>query len=158
MATSCLKPPEYPETPSIEFKSVRVERITPTDGSTPFFKPIVTISFKDGDGDLGIPDNQQTYAPPFDYNYFIEIFIRNPQSGAFEPLIPGSTGVYDSRFPPLAPTEDKKAPLRGDLEFSVNSNFNVVTYTGAQLRFTVRIRDRALNESNTITTDILTLR
>ncbi|KAA9339371.1 hypothetical protein F0P96_01760 [Hymenobacter busanensis] len=155
-ATSCLNPPSYPETPSIEFKSIRAEKFSQSAGSTPVYRPIITVTFKDGDGDLGISEDLPSYDPPNDFNYFIDTYLRNPQTGEFELL--GGPGAFNSRFPPLAPNPDKKAPLKGDLNFEVRTSLlDVPSYTGAQMQFKLRIRDRALNESNTITTSVLTL-
>ncbi|MEM8568352.1 MAG: hypothetical protein AAGF85_17965 [Bacteroidota bacterium] len=63
---SCVDDPEFPDTPSISFNSIRyIEQ-----GSTSQFDSlIVTIDFEDGDGDLGLEPDEN--APPFnERNYF----------------------------------------------------------------------------------------
>src|SRR5690606_28240519 len=51
---SCVKPPDYPIEPVIEFE--RMSRNTMFQGNTNTDSVVVTISFTDGDGDLGSND------------------------------------------------------------------------------------------------------
>lgn len=52
LVTACFDPPEYSNTPLIEFVSVS---FTEGTSSNPTESLVVTISFRDGDGDLGLP-------------------------------------------------------------------------------------------------------
>lgn len=52
---SCVSPPDYPDTPEISFKKIESTRIVKQTGS--YDTVSVTISFKDGDGDLGLDDS-----------------------------------------------------------------------------------------------------
>lgn len=63
---SCFSPPEFATTPSIEFESV--EYVQTSDG---FDSLIVYITFKDGDGDLGL-DPTETAPPYHEKFYFLE--------------------------------------------------------------------------------------
>lgn len=65
---SCFNPPEFPITPEIEFKDVVFKKV----GG--FIEPdsiILTIAFKDGDGDLGLDPDDPKYSSypyhPIDY-------------------------------------------------------------------------------------------
>lgn len=166
--SSCISPPDFPDTPSIEFKSMKVTRNTAelTDTVT------ITIGFKDGDGDLGL--NSEEYSstsPPYNrlnsdgtknlnhWNYFLKIFVKNRSNNQFEPLTVRANGstiddptVYYSQFPHLEPNADKKAPLKGDLNFEQTFGLGNEFNPGDEVRFEVYIKDRALNTSNTVTT------
>jgi len=156
--SSCLTAPDYPDTPSIEFKSITATRAE-QDG-TPYDAVRVTISFRDGDGDLGL-DNGETNPPygetnsdgtknKFNNNYFFQ-----PQ------VLQGDTYVdynlafpYDSRFPRIS-SDDRKEPKRGNLSFDLQI-FDTTFPTGSKVRFKVSIADRSLNLSNEVITDPIT--
>ena len=59
--SSCLSPPDYPETPEISFKRIQQRRVDTLTGL--FDRVVVTVSFKDGDGDLGLSNDDIN--PPF---------------------------------------------------------------------------------------------
>lgn len=54
---SCFTPPEYPVVPQIEFSSVQFKDV-PRAGDADSL--ILTLRFKDGDGDLGLNDSDTT--------------------------------------------------------------------------------------------------
>lgn len=165
-ASSCLSPPDFPDTPSIEFKSLKVTRepVQLVDTVT------VTISFKDGDGDLGL--NSEEYSnPPYNrlnsdgtfnlnhWNYFCKIFVKNKSNNQFEPLTLQANNIvvkpesYYSQFPHLEPENfEKEAPLKGDLNFVQAFGLGNEFLPGDEVRFEIYIKDRALNTSNTVTT------
>ncbi|WP_045689603.1 MULTISPECIES: hypothetical protein [Hymenobacter] len=152
--SSCLNPPDYPETPSIEFKSITQKAFDdPNNGVGDTIR--ITVSFKDGDGDLGVgaDDNVGTN------NYFCTLQLRNASNVFEDYKFSANDPGYNGRYPVLTPASqgDKKAPLRGDL------TFRLLIYQGSfprnsVVRFRVRIADRALNESNEVFTDAITLR
>lgn len=163
--SGCLSAPTYPIEPSIEFKDLQVVRNSPGRGEilTDTFK--ITINFRDGDGDLGLT-NDEIAAPPYrktnadgvtvnpnqQFNYYLRIFQRTPPDAQFVEVFPGEEFGH---FPLLNGSVDgKTSPLKGDLTFrrflALGSPFNV----GDEVRFTVSIKDRALNESNTVTSSI----
>lgn len=60
-AQFCVKPPDYPKEPVIEFKSLskstlRQTNLIPNNPDS----IVVTFSYTDGDGDLGYPDDDPT--------------------------------------------------------------------------------------------------
>ena len=65
---ACYEEPEFPDEPRIDFESVRfVESTSPT---SPEDTLKITVSFKDGDGDLGIiPPGQHFYDSVFNGKY-----------------------------------------------------------------------------------------
>jgi hypothetical protein len=158
--TSCIEPPNYPDEPSIEFKSITAQRIDEVTGT--FDTITVSVTFQDGNGDLGLSSDEKN--PPysdrdsqgninkFKDNYFFEPQIYNESTKTFEPIVlPDPTFNYNSRYPRLAP-DNRSAPLKGTLSFG--QKFFAGTFPpGATVRFQVSIADRALHVSNKVTTD-----
>ncbi|AII50541.1 hypothetical protein N008_00895 [Hymenobacter sp. APR13] len=165
---SCISPPEFPETPSIEFKSLTVARQPTLPGDIPADSVIITLGFKDGDGDLGLNQDEYTNPPyqrlnadgtlnPNHWNYIIKLFVKN-STGQFEPYTRTPDGLeirpeaYYGQFPHLEPNAEKKAPLEGDLRFGQRLSLGSPFFPGQEVRYEITIKDRALNTSNTVTT------
>lgn len=166
--SSCINPPDFPDTPSIEFKSLQVQRLPSAPGLQPVDSITVAIEFKDGDGDLGL--NSEEYSrPPYNrlnsdntvnlnhWNYFFKIFVK--ENGRFvqrTTLVNGSPldpTQYYGQFPHLEPNADKKAPLKGQLYFGQTFGLGDLFLPGEEVQFEIYIKDRALNTSNTVTTN-----
>jgi|GEM_PF-242500 len=167
--SSCLKAPEYPVTPSISFNSIRVSRYTPANrGEQPQDTIAITINYQDGDGDLGLNDdeikaNPKKYTGVFASNYFIEPFVLNRTTRQYQPLTtygvpaganPYTAGTYNGVFShPTSVTDSKAAPIKGTLTYTlIPLGLGDVFSPRDSVRFEVHIVDRALNLSNTITT------
>jgi len=136
---SCLRPPDYDDVPVIEFLSMSSQTLTgeiinpPTGWIADTLA--VTITFEDGDGDLGLADdivgNNVTFTDSRDG---FEFFFKTPQ----------------------IPPQGVGSGISGEMTFKVltvaclGSSNETITYD-------IRIRDRAGNESNTITTPIISL-
>ncbi|MDZ4715853.1 MAG: hypothetical protein SH819_10335 [Cytophagales bacterium] len=72
---SCFEPPQFSPIPSIEFESVVFKDVANQSDPDSL---IVTLRFKDGDGNLGLdPDNLADKSPPFNNRYY---FIANDGS------------------------------------------------------------------------------
>ncbi len=169
--SSCFKDPGYPKEPHIIFKSIKQTGNNVID---------VKVNFTDGDGDLGLTDDdnlppfnqvltydtllKDTIQTNFNYNNYHFIFLfKNPDStfktcedspDICNELI--EKGLRDlsqvSRFMDLNP--DRKArPLAGELTFEVPILSSL--FRGKIIKLKIFIQDRALNESNTILTDSL---
>lgn len=85
---ACFESPEYPNTPKISFESVVFIETNADDTLT------LSISFQDGDGDLGLPDDNAD--PRYDaapFNRFTYA-IKTRSAGGFE------KGVVPLRFNP----------------------------------------------------------
>jgi hypothetical protein len=74
---SCFDPPEFPNVPQIEFRSIEFKRGVDTDSL------ILTISFRDGDGDLGFDAANPEF---ISYPYNNLIFYRTNVNGELIPL------------------------------------------------------------------------
>jgi len=105
-------------------------------GSVKAYKDSVSfvISYEDGDGDLG----ENTAGSE-------NLFLKDLRTGA----------SYTFRIRRLVPG-DEKAPIKGTLKFVLP--FVILTddsSTQQEVRFEIKLRDRAGNESNTVQTGML---
>ena len=152
-ALFCEKPPQYDVVPHIEY--LRTERNRTTAGDAIVDEIIPVIRFEDGDGDLGLTE-ENIKTPPYSegdnyINYFIDFNIK--KYNVFEPLdLPFS---YNSHFFPLAP-DGRTGPLEGELKFRIpmdERTINRLIKRGDIIKFRIKIRDRAFNISNTVDSD-----
>lgn len=147
---SCQKPPKYDNKPHIEFKDVEV--YPSLENGVKKDSLILVTRFEDGDGDLGL-SNEDLNTAPFNQpntnngqNYFVDFLIK--KNGVFQTLTFPSGFSYNSRFFRLSP-DGRIGPIEGDLRFSiVIRNNNPLVKEGDILKFRVWIRDRNLNQSN----------
>ena len=139
---SCNNKEEYPIIPEIEY-----------EGMTKIYNPnlnkydrgVLTISFKDGDGDIGLTDNQTL--PPYDYNFFVKYYER--QNGKETWVVIADPNEFNARIPVLTPTGSVKS-IKGEIQdtlfiYNFQSTFDTI-------KFEAYLVDRALHKSNTITT------
>ena len=157
---SCKKVEKFPTTPWIEYQSF-----------TSIYNPalelydrgVLQFYFEDGDGDIGL--NSGDTFPPFNasseyyYNLIITYFEMqngelkevpitwyNPQTEQYDTL------TQSARIPNLTPQGINKA-ISGEIQDTLFIyNFNSVYDT---IRFDAYIIDRALNESNIISTPLI---
>jgi len=130
---SCLKKDVYPDEPVIVFKDV----ITKGDSLA-----IVTISFTDGDGDIGVSDNE-----PDARNFFINYWEK--QKGTWKVIdlpLP-----FNQRIPYLIPATQRRA-LQGDIIDSIKPFYFDFTSPYDTFRYEIYIKDRADHESNHVFT------
>ncbi len=154
---SCRKFEEFPVEPEIKYENFLLEYNLET-GKTE--RGVLIFSYTDGDGDLGLADDE--LYPPYNqgskyyYNLIINYFEK--QNGVFVevPLLswnPDSayydTLTFNSRFPRLLP-EIFDQPIKGEFNdtlFILNPLSDYDT-----IKFSAYIIDRALHESNVIET------
>lgn len=149
---SCISPPEYPDTPHIEFKAI--ERCASIEAGFKKDSLIIVTRFEDGDGDLGLTA-EEAKQPPYneagkDKNYFIDVLIK--KNGSFVPL--QMSFNYNGTFFHLSP-DNRVGPIEGDLRYSsiVIRNNQPLVVPGDILKFRIYILDRAFNKSNIVETD-----
>ncbi|MBD2766685.1 hypothetical protein IC235_02120 [Hymenobacter sp. BT664] len=167
--SSCLNAPDYPIEPQIDFKEVQVTRVPASGGNLAVTTLKFVLNFRDGDGDLGLspddievaPWNARTGGPNnrgYGLNYFIQPFLKDPVTGQFVRFVIDSPGEYDSRYPRLDGADAKPAPLKGELRYELPLSIDrTFLRSGQVFRFEISIMDRALHQSNTITTSEVTL-
>lgn len=142
---SCRKKEEYSVIPYIQFKSfAKISNSTAKDD-----KGILTITFTDGDGDIGLAEGDTT--PPYNKEgeYFYDLFViyfERQNGKLIEVTLPGQNNV---RLP-LISLNGKNKNIKGDIEDeifinNINSNYDTIA-------FQVYIVDRALHKSNIIMT------
>ena len=156
---SCMEEPDYPDKPQIGFNYISQQQKQDALGNA-VIEVTVAISFKDGDGNLGLSE-KDTLAPyndtpgnKFKNNYFVDAFIQLKGQTEFQPYTPFIP--YGGRFLRLAPDSGSRT-LEGELryKFTVLPGFDL--QTGDKMKFKIQIADRSLNLSNTIETDPITL-
>ena len=161
---SCQKPVEYPIEPKIAYEGFTY---LINEDSTFSGEGIVSFSYTDGDGDLGLDDSDTL--PPFGfhdahyYNMVIDYlkcvngeFIKTPLLSPHVPTSPADTLVlydtvtFNARFKRLRDSEEPRA-ISGTMEYklTVQNPFS----PNDTVKFEIHILDRALHESNVIQTD-----
>jgi hypothetical protein len=130
--SSCKKDKkiEISTTPVIEFVS-----ITPGSAKEYQDKIIITISYKDGDGNLGenSPDVKN-------------LFLTDTRNNV----------TYKYRIPQLAPS-DASIAIQGSLPIVLQNTAITNGATSQSVSYTVYLKDRAGNQSNTVSTSAITV-
>lgn len=160
---ACVKFEEYPPEPQIEFQDF----VFLVDEETnEIEKGILSFSYQDGDGDIGLNQGDTTYPFNFGSEYYYNLIVRyfEKQNGAFVevPLVIWNsqtqtfdTTTFNSRIPRLLP-EDETRAIKGvvENELFINNPFS----DSDTIMFKVKIFDRSLNASNEIETDEIIVR
>jgi hypothetical protein len=109
---SCFDPPEFPDAPEIAFERVVFRDVA--DESRPD-SLIIYITFKDGDGDLGLsPEDPDHFNTPFHYaRYF-----QTNATGELVPLQITSTNLGSATSPDFVDVLQIDNPAAGQLVFA----------------------------------------
>ena len=163
LLTACFRPPNYPDTPAIGFESIRNVPISNGNDSV-----YITISYQDGNGDIGLdaraasdtmPPYQRSLANGqpnlFFNNYFLNLYKK--VNGRFV-KVTFNAGEFslNARIPPLNPS--RNSAIEGTLTYGLQFFYIFAeAYTprisrNDTVKFDVQIADRALNRSNIIET------
>ncbi|MEL6924133.1 MAG: hypothetical protein AAFO94_08800 [Bacteroidota bacterium] len=142
---SCTKPPEYAIEPEIKFERLTKNNLLQGSGSED--STLVTISFTDGDGDLGDRDS-------------LNLFISD-----------GRTGFLENSFRiPFIPEQGASNGISGEISFALfttccifdNPSIPPCTVNNNQATdevvYRIYIVDRAGNKSNEVETSPIVLR
>ena len=143
---SCVKAPNFDDTPSIEFISFSRQEIN--QGSLNNDSLFVIISFTDGDGDLGERPEVAT----------TNLFLTDNRTGE----------IYNRFKIPTIPEEGVGNGISGEIKINLFTTCCIFPdnippcespdlYPSNDLSFDIYIVDRAGNKSQTITTPALTL-
>ncbi len=150
LISSCMKKEVYPDIPVIAYQNF----VSVFDTGKIAKKGYLTISFKDGNGDIGLrPEETQ---PPYDtgsiyyYNFIIDYYER--QNGIYVKL--NTTVPFSARIPYLTPDDPNKA-IKGFIVDTITLNPHPAHDT---IKFKFFIYDRALHKSNTDSTPPIILR
>ncbi|MEZ0483024.1 hypothetical protein [Fibrella aquatica] len=157
--TACFTEPNYSDTPEIRLVGPPVKvTLEPGTGVGQARRDsvIMTIRLQDGTGDIGEDTRdttrlRQVFGADTWGNYEIKTFEF--VNGGYREL-PSSDN--SKLFFPRSPLGEQKGAIEGDIDFS-QVFFYQRPFRMATVRFQVRIRDRALNVSNTIVTDTISV-
>jgi hypothetical protein len=127
---SCEKEEVMSDTPIIDFIS-----ISPTTVQEYTDDIIITISYTDGDGDLG--ENNP------DIN---NLFVEDNRNGI----------EYKFRIPELSPS-GSTITIEGNFNIKINGSGITNSSTSQQVNYAIYVKDRAGNKSNIITTSSITI-
>jgi hypothetical protein len=147
LASSCFKSEEYPIEPII---------------SDPIFlisgdSAQLTFSFTDGDGDIGLPpgDTLAPYNPDsyYHYNLYVDYYEKDDVNGWQRGRdLEGDSIVFQYRLKPIV-VKGKARGIKGTMDVTMISFSNPLSSQSDTIRFTIKLIDKALNESNVIETE-----
>lgn len=139
-AVACKKPStDFPDVPQIEYVGFE----TKGDSAT------LTISFQDGNGDIGVEEDDLSV----DFNMFIGYFEKDDTEGWVQQLDGlGDPIFFRYRIPILEPNGTDKS-LEGEIDVLMEPTyFHPISPDNDTLRYEIYLVDRAENISNVITT------
>ncbi len=144
----CAQPPDYPKEPVIAFERLGKQQLIQGYGTEDSTK--VTISFTDGDGDIGQPDDGDS----------LDLFVIDTRSGI----------LGDPYKIPFVPEQGAGNGISGEISFVLFTNcclfpedtgyppcYNPAEYPTDTVIYEIYIRDRAGHESNHILSDPVVL-
>jgi hypothetical protein len=152
LTMSCNEEVIYPVVPAIKYKGFTIEKSV--SGKDSALK--LTITYTDGDGDLGLrqSDTNTPFAGIYYYNLYIDYYelIGGKWQQVARSTFDTNTIRFRYRFPYLSSNSDNKA-LRGEIEnsFDLPSRDKITTI---KLKF--YIYDRKLHKSNVDSSGIIT--
>jgi hypothetical protein len=150
LLSSCMKKESFSDIPQIAF----LDYYNVFDTGHIAKRGILTISFQDGDGNIGL-NSWQIY-PPYDstsiyfYNYYIDYYEK--RNGTFVKI--DLDPPFNTRIPNLTPDDPNKA-IKGIIVDTLQLNPWPVYDT---IQFSMYIYDRALNKSNVVVTPEIVVR
>ena len=142
---ACKKKESFSDIPYLEFRHYELKDSVDALGNITKLCEL-HIYFTDGDGDIGL-FNDDTIAP-YDYNLFVNYFEMYNDSLQQINVSP----PYHIRIPNLTPTGQNKS-LKVDVKYDVD-----VTYRNSDsIKFELKLFDRALNESDWVSSSLIIL-
>jgi len=140
---ACKKRESFSDIPYLEFRHYELKDSVDALGNITKLCEL-HIYFTDEDGDIGL-FNDDTIAP-YDYNLFVDYFEMHNDSLQQINVNP----PYHIRIPNLTPTGQNKS-LKVDMKYDVD-----VTYRNSDsIKFELKLFDRALNESDWVSSPLI---
>jgi hypothetical protein len=144
--TGCIKEEQYPIIPHIDFSGFA----TAKDISGKDSLGAITISYTDGDGNIGL--FSWDTVEPRKYNYYLK-FMQYVNNELVE-VIPADTSVtFNARIPILTPVGRNKN-IKGEITNYIELYFARQILKSDTIAFDIYIVDRDLNKSNVIETPL----
>lgn len=146
LISGCTEKVQYPIEPSIEFQGFATAKdITGKDSAGQ-----ITLSYTDGDGDIGLDSTQ--IEEPYKYNYFIKIKqLIDGNLVEFVPPPPNDSATFNARIPILTPNGRNKN-IKGEIKRTIQLYYALQFLLSDTIAFEIYIQDRALNKSNVVNT------
>ncbi len=144
---ACKKPVKYADIPEIKYIKF-ILRDTSDELNDHVKKGLLSFSFIDGDGDIGLYESDTI--PPMNTNLRISLFNKT-DSGFQEVIFPLPLN-YRIKYIPGNEGQNKtlKGEVRVDLDCNYQTNYNIIKYK-------FYIIDRAQHSSNIDSTEEITL-
>ena len=143
---ACEKVPNYSKVPEISYNSYSIKRNVFNPDNAVFGDSLtLNINYKDGDGDLGLANDE--LGPSNPKNYIIDLQIK--KNGTFTTILLDPR--LDGQFPKLS-TDNIVGPIEGVLSNRLFIPRSSPFSPNDSIRYDIKIVDRAGNVSNTITT------
>jgi len=157
---SCVDIPDFSDTPTIFYNGI--DQFTETDSTGRRIREnvIITIDFEDGNGDLGATSDERNdpkftapyakfMAPYAALGNYELVTARKELNGRWtESILAGDS----LKWMPILKPDGKAGPIKGKLDLNTSFLYGNSTVP-ITLKFKVRIKDRALHQSNQIETD-----
>jgi hypothetical protein len=143
LLAGCLKSEEFPVEPAIAYKEFKAFG----DSAS------VVITFTDGDGDIGLNQGDTTgaYAPGETYYHNLFVDYYTLENGVWSEAYVFALPLY-YRVPVVTPTGQNKA-LEGEIAVALKPWPTLPGTSGDTIRYSVKLVDRALHESNLVYTE-----
>jgi hypothetical protein len=148
--TGCIKEEQYPLEPKIEFGSFA----TAKDLSGKDSLGQITISYTDGDGNIGLYPLDTV--EPRKYNFYLKIMQSvNNQLVEYKPADTNVT--FNARIPLLTPNGRNKN-IKGNITMTLELYFARQMLKSDTIAFEIYIKDRDLNKSNVVKTPLFIIK
>jgi hypothetical protein len=148
--TGCIQDEQYPLVPEIEYGGFATVRdITNKDSLG-----LITISYKDGDGNIGL--FAWDTVEPYKYNFYLK-FLQKHNNQIVEVKPVDSTVTFNARIPILTPSGRNKN-IKGDITMTLELYFARQLLLSDTIGFEIYIKDRALNKSNLVNTPLFIIK
>ncbi|TAE22205.1 MAG: hypothetical protein EAZ91_24030 [Cytophagales bacterium] len=160
LLSGCTPEPDFSNTPQIEYLGIDKSERLPSRGGVGGAERdsiVITLNYRDGDGDLGLFD-QKTKPTKAD-----SILINSPAYREWGNYQIKTLRLVNNKFEELKLSENAvlffpqlKEGSRGAIEGILDFRQSFLYSRSARIvpvKFQIKIRDRALNESNVVETD-----
>jgi hypothetical protein len=152
LSVSCFKTEEFPVEPVISDPSFVIS------GDS----AVLSFHFTDGDGDIGLgPDIAADELPPYDstsyyyYNIYCDYYEKDDVNGWQQGTdLSGDPISFRYRIHRII-VKGKQRGIKGTIDIAMQSFKNPFSAQSDTIKYTVKLIDRALNESNVIETEVI---
>jgi len=148
--TGCIKEEQYPIEPHIDFGGFA----TAKDISGKDSLGAITISYTDGDGNIGL--FSWDTVEPRKYNFYLK-FMQYVNNELVEVKPVDSSVTFNARIPNLTPVGRNKN-IKGNITMYLELYFARQVLLSDTVAFEIFIKDRDLNESNVVETPMFILK